>query len=106
MTTSSVTNNVCATQRSTSGACQPTGTKIHALGAKNGRSNAISLDTSLNDGYQGSRSPVERELQDDNDILSLQPGQVEARDLDLDTHSNMSEIQRAEDDTSDRFFEI
>ena len=57
----------------------------------------------MNDEYLGSRSPVEREFQDDEDILSLQPGQVEARDLDLDTHSNLSEIQRAEDDTSDRF---
>ena len=103
LTNSTVTNNVCVAQRSTSGACQPTGTKIHALGAGNGRSNVISLDNSLNDEYLGSRSPVEREFQDDEDILSLQPGQVEARDLDLDTHSNLSEIQRAEDDTSDRF---
>ena len=46
---------------------------------------------------------MEREFQDDEDILSLQPGQVKARDLDLDTHSNLPKIQRAEDDTSDRF---
>ena len=73
------------------------------MGAGYGQNNVIYLDNSLNDEYLGSRSPVEREFQDDEDILSLQPGQVEARDLDLDTHSNMSEIQRAENDTSDRF---
>ena len=33
LTNSTVTNNVCVAQRSTSGACQPTGTKIHALGS-------------------------------------------------------------------------
>ena len=72
LTNSTVTNNVCVAQRSTSGACQPTGTKIHALGgAGNGRSNVISLDNSLNDEYLGSRSPVEEEFQDDEDILSL-----------------------------------
>ena len=35
---------------------------------------------------------MERELQDDEETLSLQPGQVEAKDLDLDTHSNVTEI--------------
>ena len=55
LTNSTITNNVCVAQRSTSGACQPTGTKIHALGAGNGRSNVISLDNSLNDEYLGSR---------------------------------------------------
>ena len=56
----------------------------------------------MNDDYLGSRSPVEREFQDNEDILSLQPGQIEARDLNLDTHYNVPEIQRADDDTSDR----
>ena len=85
------------------GASQPAGTIINTLGAGNGCSNFVSLDNSLNDDFLSSRSPVERKFQDDEDILCLQPGQVEARDLDLDTHSNVSEIQRAEDDTSDRF---
>ena len=44
---------------------------------------------------------MEREFQDNEDILSLQPGQIEGRDLDLETHSNVSEVQRAEDDTLD-----
>ena len=60
--------NVCEAQRSTSGACQPTWTRINTLGAGNGRSNVISLDNSLNDDFLGYRSPVEREFQDDEDI--------------------------------------
>ena len=78
LTTSSVTYNVCAAKRSMPGACLPKGTRIHSLGVGNGRSNVISLDNSLNDEYLASRSP-------------------------MDTQSNVSEIQRAEDDTSDRF---
>ena len=101
--TSTVTNNVCSAQRSTSGACQPTVTRTNTLGAGNGRRNVISLDNSLNDEQFGSRSPVQRDWPDDDDILSLQPGQGESRDLDLDSHSNASEQQKIEDDTSDRF---
>ena len=61
------------------------------------------MDNSFNDDFLGSRSPIGREFQDDEDILSLQLGQVEARDLDLDTHINVSVIQRAEDNTLDHF---
>ena len=92
--TSTVTNNVCSAQGSTSGACQPTVTRTNTLGAGNGRRNVISLDNSLNDEQFGSRSPVQRDWPDDDDILSLQPGQGESRDLDLDSHSNASEQQK------------
>ena len=91
LTTTPVTNNLCGTAQ-TSGACQPTGTRINTYGADKGRSNVISLNNSLNDEYLGSRSPVEREFQDNEDILSLQLGQIEARYLDLKTHFNVFEV--------------
>ena len=46
LTTTSVTNNVCAALSSTSGACQLTRTRINTYGADKGRSNVISLDNS------------------------------------------------------------
>ena len=61
------------------------------------------LDNSLNDERLGSKSRVERDLGDNDDILSLQPGQAESREMDLDSQSKFSEPRNAEDDTSDRF---
>ena len=85
--TLAVTSTVCTAQRSTSGVCQPLVTRINTLGSGNGPRNIISLDNSLNDELLGSRSPVERDLGDNDDILSLQPGQTESREMDLDSQS-------------------
>ena len=101
--TSTVANNVCSAHRSISGACQPTVTRINTLSVGNGCRNVISLDNSLNDEEFGSRLPVQKYLPDEDDILSLQLGHVKSRYLDLDSHSNATEQQKIEDDTSDRF---
>ena len=101
--TLAATSKICTAQRSTSGVCQPSVTTINTLGSGSGPRNIISLDFSLNDELLGSKSPLERDLGDSDDILSLQPGQAESREMDLDSQSNFSEPRYAEDDTSDRF---
>ena len=97
------TSKICTAQRSTSGVCQPSVTTINTLGSGSGPRNIISLDNSLNDELLGSKSPVEWDLGDSDDILSLQPAQAESREMDLDSQSNFSEPRYAEDDTLDRF---
>ena len=69
--TLAVTSTVCMTQHRTSGVCQPSVTRINTFGSRNGSSNVILLDNSLTDQFLGSRSPVERDLRDNDDILSL-----------------------------------
>ena len=107
------TFSLTSVQCNTLGVCQPTDSRLDS--AKKQRK-VLSLENSLNDELldsswrtlpQQSVSAEELHYTEDDfdmeDVISLQPGQAEAKELDLESQSNLSEHVQEQGQIDDRF---
>ena len=96
--------SVSASKCSTLGVCEkPTMTGVYTFGTSSGQRNIIPLENSLTEELLGSRTRFSANSDNEGDVLSLQPGQGECRDMSLISPSQASEVQICEERTSERF---